>query len=442
MSERQTADSDRRSGREAAGVVPLAAGRLPLARWPLAASLLVATTVAAAPALDPRFVVHVTPEMLRHQRILDTLYFVGLVYELVVLFAILGTGLAARLRVTSERLVRWRFVQWMIFFVLLSLVTTVAEFPLSFYRSFIVPHQFALTHQSFAAWMGDFGKAIAVDLAIGAVLAALVLLAMRRVRRWWLVLWAGSLPLVILGVIATPLIIDPLFNDFRPLRDAALKRDLVAEASRAGIDAAHVYQVDKSKQTTTMNAYVTGLGPSKRIVMWDTLLAKLDHDEILAVMGHEMGHYVLHHIWKGIAFEAFVTLLGFALAQWLFERGLARWGARWRVQGRGDAASLPWLLALATILAFLFSPVYSSYSRHLEHQADQFALELTHLNEAAATSEVKFAEDSKVNPVPNRFIELWRYSHPAAQRRIDFALQYRPWEKGQPNELWKGPGPK
>src|SRR5205807_9794887 len=117
---------------------PLAARRLPLATYclPLAAGLLFVTSAAAAPGTDPRFVVHVTPEMLRHQRILDTMYFVWLVYQLVVLFAILGTGLAARLRNASERLVRWRFVQWMLFFVLLSIVTTVAEYPLSFYSGF------------------------------------------------------------------------------------------------------------------------------------------------------------------------------------------------------------------------------------------------------------------------------------------------------------------
>src|SRR5258708_21718066 len=166
----------------------------------------------------------------------------------------------------------------MLFFVLLTLVTTAAEFPIVFYRGFIVPHQFALTHQTFPAGMGDPGKGLGVDLAIGCVLAALVLLAMSRVRRWLLVLWAGSLPLVVTGVIATPLIIDPLFNDFRPLRDAVLKRDLIAEASRAGSDAARVYRADKPKPTTTMNAYVTGLGPSKRIVLWATLLAKLNHD--------------------------------------------------------------------------------------------------------------------------------------------------------------------
>jgi Zn-dependent protease with chaperone function len=397
--------------------------------------LLVAFTASAA-ALDPRFVVRVTPEMLRHQHILDTMYFAGTAYEILVLSVILVSGLARRLRDAAERSIRWRFAQSMLFFILLSLVTTVVELPIDVYRGFVVPHEFALTHQTFAAWLGDLAKGLAVDLAIGSVLAALVLLAMRRVRQWWVVVWACSLPLVVAGVVATPLIIDPLFNDFRPLHDQVLKRDLIAEASRAGIDAARVYEVDKSKQTTTMNAYVTGLGPSKRIVLWDTLLAKLTHDEILAVMGHEMGHYVLHHIWKGIAFEAAVTFLGFALAQWLFERGLARWGSRWGMGERGDPASLPWLLLLASVLAFLFSPVYSSFSRHIEHQADQFALELTHLNEAAATSEVKFAEDSKVDPSPNRFIEFWRYSHPAAQRRIEFALEYRPWEQGKGNELW------
>ena len=392
--------------------------------------MLAAVSASAAP-LDPRFVVHVTPEMLRHQHILDTMYFAGFAYEVLVLAAILASGLAARLRDGAQRLVKWRFAQSMLFFVLLSLVTTVAEFPLDYYRGFIVPHEFALTHQTFAAWMSDLAKGLGVDVLIGCVLAALVLLAMRRVRRWWVVVWACSLPLVVAGVVATPLIIDPLFNDFRPLRDPVLKRDLLAEASRAGIDGARVYEVDKSKQTTTMNAYVTGLGPTKRIVLWDTLLAKLNHDEILAVMGHEMGHYVLDHIWKGIAFEAAVTFLGFALAQWLFERGLARWG-----EPVGDAGSRrPCLAAMAApageragvpLLAGLLVVL-----EHIEHQADQFALELTHLNEAAATSEVKFAEDSKVDPSPNRFIEFWRYSHPAAQRRIEFALSYRPWEHGK-----------
>jgi Zn-dependent protease with chaperone function len=400
---------------------------------------------AAAPTPDSRhatpakrhFEVNVTPEMIRHSRIYDVLYFVDVVYGVAVLLLILRTGWSARMRAFATRHVRWPFVAAMLYFVLLSLVTAILTFPLDLYGGFIVPHQFDLTNQSFAAWMGDFGKALAVNIVIFTPIAAVALILIRRIHRWWLALWIGSIPLIILGVLAQPLIIDPLFNNFQPLRDASLRSALLEEASRAGIENKRVYEVDKSKQTKEMNAYVTGIGPSARIVMWDTLLAKLDRDEILAVMGHEMGHYVLKHLWKGIAFTIAITFLGFFIAQRFFEWGLARWGVGWKISDRADPAAIPWLLAVSSILAFLLSPVYSGYSRHVEHQADVFGLELTHLNEAMASSFVKFAEDSKADPRPPRFIEWWRYSHPSLGRRIDFVLAYKPWEKGQPNELWR-----
>jgi Zn-dependent protease with chaperone function len=246
--------------------------------------------------------------------------------------------------------------------------------------------------------------------------------------------------LIILGVVITPLIIDPLFNEFIPLRDPVLRQDLLNEAARAGIEGSRVYQVNKSKQTKTMNAYVTGLGPSKRIVLWDTLLAKLDHDEILAVMGHEMGHYVLHHIWKGMAFGIGLSAFVFFIGQKIFERGLARSGTRWGIVDRSDPAALPWLLLVGAIIGFLLSPITSGYSRMIEHSADKFGLELTHLNEPMASSFVKFAEDSKHDPNPPRFIEWWRYSHPSDQRRIDFALTYRPWEKASVRAGFSRPG--
>jgi Zn-dependent protease with chaperone function len=375
--------------------------------------------------------------MIRHSRIYDVLYFVDFIYGISVLVLILRTGWSARMRAFASRHVRWPFVAAMLYFVLFSLVTAILTFPLDLYGGFIIPHQFDLTNQSFAAWMGDFGKALAVNIVIFTPIAAVALILIRRIRHWWLALWIGSIPLIILGVLAQPLIIDPIFNKFQPLRDASLRQALLDEASRAGIENKRVYEVDKSKQTKEMNAYVTGIGPSARIVMWDTLLAKLDRDEILAVMGHEMGHYVLKHLWKGIAFTIAITFLGFFIAQRLFEWGLARWGVRWKIEGRADPAAIPWLLAVSSILAFLLSPVYSGYSRHVEHQADVFGLELTHLNEAMASSFVKFAEDSKADPRPPRFIEWWRYSHPSLGRRIDFVLAYKPWEKGQPNELWR-----
>jgi len=368
------------------------------------------------------FVVDVTPEMIRHSRLLDVLYFVDFVYVVAVLYLLMRTGLSFRLRDVASRIARKRFFIAMTYFALLVLVIVALELPLTFYQGFIVPHQFDLTNQSLASWLGDFGKAIVVNVVIGAPIAALALFAIHRFRRWWLVLWLGSIPLIILGVVMTPLIIDPLFNKFEPLKDPVLRRDLLNEAARAGIEGSRVYQVNKSKQTKTMNAYMTGLGPSKRIVLYDTLLAKLDHDEILATMGHEMGHYVLHHLWKGIAFSIVVSFFGFFVAQRIYERGLQRWG----IADRADPAAVPWLLLIATVLTFALSPVDSGFSRHIEHEADKFGLDLTHLNEAAASSMVKFCEDAKQDPSPPRFIEWWRYSHPAAQRRIDFALGYRP----------------
>jgi len=314
-----------------------------VALWSAAASAAVAGEGAGAPPKGRRFTVRVTPEMMRHSRLQDVLYFVDVVYGAAVLLILLPTRLSARLRDVAARRGRWFFVAAMLYFVLFSLAVTALEFPLSLYQGFIVPHQFDLTNQTLASWMGDFVKEIAVNLLIGAPIAALALLAIRRVRRWWIVLWLGSIPLIILGVVIAPLIIDPLFNQFVPLKDRVLRRDLLDEASRAGIEGSRVYQVNKSKQTKTMNAYVTGLGPSKRIVLWDTLLAKMDHDEILAVMGHEMGHYVLHHIWKGVAFGIAVSLFVFLIGQKIFEWGLTRWGGRWGIGDRGDPASLPWL---------------------------------------------------------------------------------------------------
>jgi len=374
---------------------------------------------AASRRLEPR----VTPEMRRHSRLQDILYFVNVAYGLGVLVLLLRSRASARMRDLAERATQKKFIASMLYVVLLVIAITILELPLTIYEDYIVPHQFDLTDQSLSAWIGDQAKALGVSLVISAIVGALVLLAIRRVRRWWIAAWLGSIPLILLGVLVTPLIIDPLFNKFEPLRDAVLRRDLIAEAGRAGIENSRVYQVDKSKQTKTMNAYVTGIGPSARIVMWDTLLAKLDHDEVLAVMGHEMGHYVEKHLWKGIAFSIALSFFVFWIGQALYERGLARWGSRWRVRDeRGDPAALPWLLVLSAAITFLLSPVTSGFSRHIEHQADVFGLQLTHLNEPMASAFVKFAEDSKSDPRPPRFIEWWRYSHPSLGRRIDFIL--------------------
>jgi Zn-dependent protease with chaperone function len=308
----------------------------------------------------------------------------------------------------------------MVYVAFLAIVTAVLQFPLSYYSGFVVPHQFNLSNQTFGAWFTDELKELAIGLVIGCVVGALALFAIRRFERWWLALALGSIPLTVLAIIVLPVFIDPLFNNFEPLTDRELAQKLLALADKAGIEGGRVYEVNKSKQTKTMNAYVTGIGPTKRIVMWDTLLSKMSHDEVLSVMGHEMGHYVLQHIWKSTAFGVVMTFIAMFITQRIYDRDV-----RSRGLTRGDPATLPLLLLIVSILTFLASPVINGYSRWQEHQSDVFSLEMTGLNEAMATAFIKLAEDSKVNPRPHPFIEFWRYSHPALGERVEFALGYK-----------------
>jgi STE24 endopeptidase len=381
---------------------------------------------------EKRFEVQVTDEMRRHSRLREVLYFVGTAWSFGAIALVLFTGWSRKMRDAATRIAKRPFLAAMLYIVFLILVLTALELPLSYYSGFVVPHQFDLTEQSLGSWFGDMAKGLAVSLVISSVVGAAALVVIRRIRRWWVVLWLATVPLIILLVVVQPVILDPIFNKFEPLQDQVLRQKLLDLASRAGIEGGRVYQVNKSKQTKTMNAYVNGIGPTNRIVMWDTLLAKMDHDEVLAVMGHEMGHYVMNHIWKTLAFSLGLSIFVFYLTYRLYEPGLKKFGFE-----RGDPASLPWLLLVSGVISFLLSPVISGYSRHNEHASDVFALELTHLNEPFATAFVKMAEDSKRDPSPHPFIKFWSYTHPPIAERIPFALRYKPWERGEPNQLWQ-----
>ena len=190
-----------------------------------------------------RFEVRVTPEMVRHSRILDTLYFIGSVYGILVLLIILATRLSARMRDAAARVTRFRFLQAMIWFALFWVTVFLLHFPLLYYAGWIVPHEFHLTHQSFPSWLGDHLKGLGVDIAGGAILAALALWAMRRWRRWWIAVWLGSIPIIIFIVAVWPVVVDPLFNTFKPFTREPLRARLLAEARRAGIANADVYEV-------------------------------------------------------------------------------------------------------------------------------------------------------------------------------------------------------
>jgi Zn-dependent protease with chaperone function len=251
-------------------------------------------------------------------------------------------------------------------------------------------------------------------------------------RRWWLWTSVLAIPVAAFFLLLAPVVIDPLFNKFGPMKDKILEGKILDLAGRAGIEGARVFEVDKSADTNTVNAYVTGFSGSKRIVLWDTTIAKLAPDEVLFVMGHEMGHYVLGHVVKSIFFAAALILVTLYAAYRLQAGLIARFSSRFGFTELADVASLPLVMLLIGVLSFVVTPVAAGYSRWQEHEADRFGLEITRNNHAAATAFVKLQQENLGVPRRGLLYKLWRADHPLLGDRIDFCNTYRPWEEGRP----------
>jgi Zn-dependent protease with chaperone function len=315
--------------------------------------------------------------------------------------------------------------------VLLSLLVFLLELPLSYYVGFAREHAYGLSTQRLSKWLGDQLKGVGVGLVIGAlVLWVPYWLLGKSPQRWWL--WTGllSLPFFTLTLIVTPLWIAPLFNKFGPMKDKALEAQVLAVAQRAGVEGARVFEVNKSVDTTTVNAYVTGVGQTKRIVLWDTLLGKLKPTQTSYVVGHELGHYVLGHVWRSVLLSSLLTLLGLFGAHVLSGFVLGRFGARMGFHSLADIASMPLLMLLLTLFGLVITPGVLALSRYQEREADRFGLELTHDNHAAASAFVALQQQNLAVPYPGSFYKIFRASHPPIGERVDFINHYRPWAYG------------
>ena len=365
----------------------------------------------------------VTPATREYSRIRYTLYFVGTAYGLLVLWALLATGVSARLRQMAERLSRRRFLTLLWYYVLLTLTLWIVHLPLSLYSGYWLEHAYGLSHQSFGAWLGDVGKGELVDVATTVPVLWLVFWLMGRApRRWPIALWLAFIPLIAIGMFASPLIVGPIFNKFTPMAPSPLKTQIEALAVKAGIPDAPILVADKSRQTDETNAYVNGVGSSARIVLWDTTLAKMPPDQILAIVGHEMGHYVLKHLYWGFLESVLGLLVALPLGRRLYDILIARFGGRWRLQGPRDFAAVPALFLVLGVLSFFAEPIVNWQSRRVEHQADAYGLQVTGDGPAMARTFVLLSEQNLSDPNPPPFIKFWLFSHPPLQERIDFAL--------------------
>lgn len=369
---------------------------------------------------------------MRYYRSGNWLWGVNVVWSFLIPALFLFTGFSARLRDWARRIGRkWFFVIacYMVFF---SVVTWMVDLPLSYYQDFVREHAYDLSNQTLGKWLGDSLKGLMVGIVM-AVLFTWVpyLLISKSPRRWWLYTAVAMVPFLFLVILVTPIWVAPLFNDFGPMEDKSLETQILSLAERAGIEGSRVFEVDKSVDTKTVNAYVSGFLDTKRIVLWDTIIAKLDRDQLLFVMGHEMGHYVLGHVIRTIAFLSVLILAALYLIYRTSGGLIARYRERFRFDELADVASLPLLVLLLNVFFFVLTPVVMAHSRHQEQEADRFGLELTRDNRAAATAFVELQEENLSNPRPGWLYKLWRSSHPPLGERIDFCNAYRPWETGE-----------
>ena len=374
------------------------------------------------------------------------LLILNLVYGLAVLFIVLRAKLAPKFRDVAEKSSQSRFLQALIFSPLFVLTIDILSLPTGIYDNWI-QRAYGLSVQSWPSWFWDWTKGEIVSVIISTIFISILYAAIRKSpARWWFYFWLVSLPIGLLLFFIQPLLIDPLFHKFEPLqqKDPALTAKLEKMVQRAGQDIPpdRMYWMGAGEKTTELNAYVTGFGASKRIVVWDTTIAKMNTEQIVFVAGHEMGHYVLHHIPKGMVFFAALFFIFFYIGYRLIDWMLVRWGQQWGIRALDDWASLPALLLLLSIITALGGPISNTFSRYVEHQADQYALEVTHgltpdSGQIGAQSFNILGSVNLSDPDPSRLKILLIYDHPAIPDRIRFCLTYDPWSHGQQPEFVK-----
>jgi Zn-dependent protease with chaperone function len=365
---------------------------------------------------------------------------VGLFWGITALWVVLWTELSAKYRDWAESTSRWRFVQAFMFTAPLVLTIAVLQLPVELFREVMLKH-YGISVQSWLSWFGDWGIEQCLTIIIGGLLAWLLFAMIRKSpRRWWFYFWLASLPIILFFAFVSPYVIDPLFNKYEPLASKApqLVPELQKVTRRAGMEVPpeRMFWMKASDKTVGTNASVNGFGASKRIIIWDTTLQQETTDEVLMDFGHEMGHYVLGHIWRGLLFAAPLLLVLFYAVFRSIQGLLARYGANWKVRAVDDWAALTALLLLLTVWGFAAEIAGNAFSRHLEHEADVFSMEVTHgllanPGQAAAHSFQLYGETVLDDPDPDPTRVFLFYDHPPTRDRIRFFATYDPWSYGE-----------
>ncbi|MBS4218074.1 M48 family metallopeptidase [Bacillus sp. FJAT-49711] len=360
-----------------------------------------------------------------YSRIRNLMFFLATPYEWLFYYLILILGVSALFENSAKHISKFSIARTAIYLFWLSLASFVVMFPLS-YLSYTISKSYNISTQLFPGWMKDKLIDFWVEYATMLIVITVLYALMRKYkRRWWLAAWVVSIPFSIFMMFIQPVVIDPLYNDFYPLKDKHLEAKILAIAKEADIPAEHVYEVDMSTKTNSLNAYVTGVGSNSRIVLWDTTLERLSDEEILFIMAHEMGHYVEKHIYKGIAGYLLLSFVGLWLTAKLMEKWISRRGKEWKVEKITNISSLPAFLLITSMLLFFASPLTNWVSRYQEMRADTYAIKMTQDKGAGIQTFQSLTKAGLSQVNPPALVKIFRYGHPTMLERIKMIQEYK-----------------
>jgi len=345
-------------------------------------------------------------------------------YGVVVALLLLNLRWSAKMRDLAERVTRLKFVHDIIYWVEYAVLTTILTFPLAYYEGYIREHKYGLATQTFGPWLNDEFKGLLINVLLGAIAVPILFAIVRRLpNTWWI--WGAIVTCFFYAILAmiAPVFIFPVFNKITVLNDPKVTGPILSMARANNIPAHEVYQIDSSRQTTRMSANVSGLGKTMRVTLNDNLLRRGSLEEIQSIMGHEMGHYVLNHVYKGTFFISVVFVIFFALLNWSINWSFSRWGQSWQIRGIEDPAALALVLLLASIFFFSLTPITNSETRIAEHEADMYGLNASRQPDGFAQAAIHLGEYRKMSPGP---LEEWIFfDHPSGRTRIHDAMTWK-----------------
>jgi STE24 endopeptidase len=356
----------------------------------------------------------------------------------IVMWLMLHFRWSVRMRDLAQRITRFRPLQTAIYWIQFIVAYSILAFPMTVYESYFREHKYNLLNQTFGPWLRDQLVGLGVAVILGAVLVVPLFGLVRKLgRSWWV--WGAVLGIVFLAFVSliAPVYISPLFNTYKILEDPQFRDPILSMARANGIPATNVYEFDASRQSDRVSANVSGFANTLRISLNDNLLKRCTLPEIETTMGHEMGHYVLNHEYKGLVMQGAVLVIAFAFLDWGLAFALARWGEQWGVRDIKDVAVLPLAVLILAVFSFVTTPVGNTITRTMEFEADMYGLNAARQPDGEANVDLLLGEYRKMDPGPVE--EFLFYDHPSGRTRITAAMRWKAEnpDTGSPEEMAK-----